>query len=358
MTDVEADKKSSIDKVEENKQEIINDRDRDGVVDTLDLCPDEYGEEAANGCPDFDNDGIPNRYDLCPHLFGNISIQGCPELTSNESNILSMALQDLRFDVDKSVIKYESFQSLTNLAVLMHKNPKMILVIEGHASSEGSSLYNLNLSAQRSKAVQQFFIDRGITKERLNIDFYGEDAPLNNNSTEEERAENRRVHFEIKYHLIDRSIANDLQVEYDSLRNVIYGEASSDKSTGVINVLEENEIQFFTKEAVDSNLAIQSDSTIDYGEIIDDSLEDDIEVVETKIKEQREDKDKGEYLVIVQVFSDVSNAVNYTESQQDSLEYTSINGKYYVFAFSSIEREEAEKFRDKYGKDCWILDPR
>lgn len=358
MTDVEADKKSSINKEEENKQEIINDRDRDGVVDTIDLCPDEYGKEAANGCPDFDNDGIPNRYDLCPHLFGNISTQGCPELTLNEFKIISLALQDLRFDINKSVIKYESFGSLTNLVRLMHKNPRMILVIEGHASSEGSSLYNLNLSAQRSKAVQQFFIDRGITKERLNIDFYGEDAPLNNNSTEEERAENRRVHFEIKYHLIDRSIANDLQVEYDSLRNVIYGEASSDKSTGVINVLEENEIQFFTKEAVDSNLAIQSDSTIDYGEIIDDSLEDDIEVVETKIKEQREDKGKGKYLVIVQVFSDVSNAVNYTESQQDSLEYTSINGKYYVFAFSSIEREEAEKFRDKYGKDCWILDPR
>ena len=120
----------------------------------------------------------------------------------------------------------------------MHKNPKMILVIEGHASSEGSSLYNLNLSAQRSKAVQQFFIERGIAKERLSIDFYGEEAPLNSNRTEQERAENRRVHFEITYHITDRLLADKLQAEYDSLLNIIYGEVPSIKATEKNNILQ------------------------------------------------------------------------------------------------------------------------
>ena len=75
----------------------------------------------------------------------------------------------------------------------------------------------MNLSAQRAKEVQQFFIKRGIDKERLLIDFHGEDDPLNANSTEQERAENRRVHFEIKYHLVDKLRASELKNEYDSL---------------------------------------------------------------------------------------------------------------------------------------------
>lgn len=202
---------------------ILKDKDNDGIVDTLDLCPEEYGEAIANGCPDSDKDGIPDKYDLCPHIAGDLKSQGCPHLTQYESEIISIALEDLRFDVNKAIIKNESFESLTNLVVLMHKNPKMMLFIDGHASSEGTALYNLNLSAQRSKAVQLFFIKRGIGKGRLVIDFHGEEDPLNTNSTEEERAENRRVNFAIKYHLVDQFSAYDLKIEYDSLLNIIYG---------------------------------------------------------------------------------------------------------------------------------------
>ena len=64
------------------------------------------------------------------------------------------------------------------------------------------------------------------------------------------------------------------------------------------------------------------------------------------------------YLVIVQVFTDASNAIDYTYSNDADLEYTLVNGKYYVFAFSSKARVDAEQFRNAYGKGSWILDPK
>ena len=240
ITDAEVDQKSNEIK-EKDEEPIVNDKDNDGIVDTLDLCPEEYGEAIANGCPDSDKDGIPDKYDLCPYLFGDLSLQGCPNLTINESEIISMALEDLKFNVDEAIIKNESFGSLIELIVLMHKNPKMMLFIEGHASSEGPSLYNLNLSAQRAKSVQQFFIKRGIDKGRLIMDFHGEDAPLNTNSTELERAENRRVHFEIKYHLVDKLSANDLMEEYKSLLDSVYGKDTIIGPPKITEVSEENE---------------------------------------------------------------------------------------------------------------------
>ena len=334
IPDVEVDNKQ--DKIEEK---VLYDKDKDGVIDSLDLCPDEFGKKDANGCPDFDNDNIPDKYDLCPHLFGSMITQGCPELTSNESNILSLALKDLKFDINKSVIKYESFGSLTNLVHLMHKNPNMILSIEGHASSDGSSLYNLNLSAQRSKSVQQFFIDRGITKERLNIDFYGEDAPLNSNSTEEERAENRRVHFAIKYHLIDKIRANEIQSEYDSLLGLMYGNISENVLQNIASIPDSNE---------ESEISIVSEVNLEF----------DADTVIVDVEQQNEIEEKPKYFVIVQVFSNVENAINYTDNNKEFLEYTSINDKYYVFAFSSHNRKEAEEYRDNYSSESWILGPR
>ena len=221
----------------------------------------------------------------------------------------------------------------------MHKNPNMILSIEGHASSDGSSLYNLNLSAQRSKSVQQFFIDRGITKERLNIDFYGEDAPLNSNSTEEERAENRRVHFAIKYHLIDKIRANEIQSEYDSLLGLMYGNISENVLQNIASIPDSNE---------ESEISIVSEVNLEF----------DADTVIVDVEQQNEIEEKPKYSVIVQVFSNVENAINYTDNNKEFLEYTSINEKYYVFAFSSHNRKEAEEYRDNYSSESWILGPR
>jgi outer membrane protein OmpA-like peptidoglycan-associated protein len=55
------------------------DRDQDGVVDSLDACPDVAGPALLNGCPDRDGDGIADKDDLCPDVAGLIKFNGCPD---------------------------------------------------------------------------------------------------------------------------------------------------------------------------------------------------------------------------------------------------------------------------------------
>ena len=399
-----------------DKEELLNDRDKDGVLDDEDLCPDVpgsklangcpdfdkdgveddkdlcpyvSGSKLANGCPDFDKDGIPDKYDLCPHLYGSTQSQGCPELTNAEKIILIRALSDLKFNFDKDEIEQVSYIALTELTVLLHKNPSMNLLIEGHASAEGSSIYNLSLSARRAKAVQNFFIGRGISKGRLILDFYGEGTPLNDNINEEERADNRRVEFDIRYHLFDEKSADIIFKEYKELLNKIGGLEKDDMIEAPIESVESfyqkvkiesdtsetlvNEVKKLDNEesesdtilidlGLDEKLKIELDEeekVVESVEIIDKQMS--IEPYTAKSKsvinyEITKSSIDHKYLVIVQVFNDVDNVVDYTNSKGKNLEYIYVNESYYVFAFGSDNREKAEKFRDNYGKDSWILD--
>jgi len=340
ISNSEADEKE---KENEEESNILNDEDKDGITDEKDLCPEEYGIALANGCPDFDKDGIPDKYDLCPHLFGDLNSQGCPELAANESMILSRALDDLNFDFDKAVIKYESKSALTNLAILMLRNTDMILFIEGHASTEGEASYNLSLSARRAKQVQKFFISRGVKKGRLIIDFHGEESPLNFNVTDKEKEKNRRVEFDIKYHLYDSSIADDLMNEFDSLLNRINGVNSFFEEKQKINVLQEKQVEANTE--------------VKEQELVEDILPKTI--VEEEVIEETVlvDDDVNKYLVVVEVFNDKNNAMEFSSSSDVAdLQYIFLNEKYYVYAFASEQRENAETFRDEYQKGCWVLD--
>ena len=128
-----------IDEIIEEKKEVVEilDRDMDGVVDSIDICPDTYGNALANGCPDTDKDGIPDKFDVCPNLFGEKKLKAVQYL-AQEREILENALVDLQFGFDKDEIEYSSYNTLTDLSILMLKNPNMNLIIEGHASEEGS----------------------------------------------------------------------------------------------------------------------------------------------------------------------------------------------------------------------------
>lgn len=62
---------------------IDDDRDKDGVLNDLDKCPDVFGIAALNGCPDADNDGIADKEDSCPTEAGLAKFNGCPD-TDND----------------------------------------------------------------------------------------------------------------------------------------------------------------------------------------------------------------------------------------------------------------------------------
>ncbi|TDX84325.1 OmpA family protein [Epilithonimonas xixisoli] len=54
------------------------DRDKDGIPDKEDACPDVPGLPEFQGCPDTDGDGIPDKDDQCPDVAGPKENNGCP----------------------------------------------------------------------------------------------------------------------------------------------------------------------------------------------------------------------------------------------------------------------------------------
>ena len=60
-------------------------------------------------------------------------------------------------------------------------------------NSKSTDQYNEQLSKRRVESLQQYLIENGVNPGKIRIEWEGEKAPLNNNTTEEERAKNRRV---------------------------------------------------------------------------------------------------------------------------------------------------------------------
>ena len=101
----------------------------------------------------------------------------------------------IKFDVNKATLKPESMGPINKIYQLMEKNPDINFSVEGHTDADGGDDANLKLSKARGKTVMDKLISMGISPDRLKSTGFGESKPLDNNSTPEGKANNRRVEF-------------------------------------------------------------------------------------------------------------------------------------------------------------------
>lgn len=176
------------------------DTDNDGVNDKDDDCPGTAGPQPNNGCPwpDTDNDGINDKDDDCPNEVGVKSNNGCPEIPKELIEMINKSSSNVLFKADSKNININENSFLNELIKLLKQFPKSELIIEGHASSDGSSQYNQKLSEERAKSVKDFLIDNGVRDTRLSTLGYGEERPKASNDNKEGRSINRRVEFKLK----------------------------------------------------------------------------------------------------------------------------------------------------------------
>jgi outer membrane protein OmpA-like peptidoglycan-associated protein len=173
------------------------DTDGDGIADLEDNCPDKAGLKNFGGCPDTDGDGVMDKEDRCPSTAGVVANKGCPEIKKEELKILTLAMTGVKFDVGKSTLRKESFPVLDNVAALMQKYPSYQLDIRGYTDSDGNDAKNKALSETRAKACLDYLVKKGVEKTRLKSAGFGEASPLVPNTTKPNKAQNRRVEFEM-----------------------------------------------------------------------------------------------------------------------------------------------------------------
>lgn len=121
------------------------------------------------------------------------------------SEYKKIQLDAILFDFDKDVITPMASKQLEEVYRLLKKNRAMYMEISGHTDIIGPDGYNVELSKRRAQRVISHLRSKGISADRLKIAYFGSHQPIEDNTTETGRAQNRRVEFQVlerKFELI------------------------------------------------------------------------------------------------------------------------------------------------------------
>lgn len=128
------------------------------------------------------------EYELLQQMEGT----GVSVIRDGDNIILNMP-SNVTFDVDRSEVKPEFYETLRSVALILKKYDKTLIEIAGHTDSTGSEAYNQALSERRALSVARYLESQAIAPARLDPIGFGELRPLTSNASEEGRALNRRV---------------------------------------------------------------------------------------------------------------------------------------------------------------------
>ena len=100
---------------------------------------------------------------------------------------------NLLFDFNKANIKPEHGQKINRLAKQLNKYDLHKLKIVGHTDDIGHPEYNQKLSEERAQSVASIFVQQGFKQNDLTAVGRGSSQPFAPNTSDENRASNRRV---------------------------------------------------------------------------------------------------------------------------------------------------------------------
>jgi outer membrane protein OmpA-like peptidoglycan-associated protein len=103
------------------------------------------------------------------------------------------SLGDVKFATDSADLTPEDQATLNSAATYMKENPGAHLRVEGYTDSTGGDQHNQTLSVRRAYSVANYLKGQGIDGSRLTGDGFGPAKPVDTNSTEGGKADNRRV---------------------------------------------------------------------------------------------------------------------------------------------------------------------
>ncbi|WP_289040978.1 OmpA family protein [uncultured Zobellia sp.] len=90
-----------------------------------------------------------------------------------------LQLSTIYFDFNKYNIRKDSEIEVEKVIAAMEKYPSLRIKVNSHTDSRGKDSYNLWLSQKRAEATVDYMIKRGIAKERLDSEGFGETKLIN-----------------------------------------------------------------------------------------------------------------------------------------------------------------------------------
>jgi OmpA-OmpF porin, OOP family len=141
---------------------------------------------------DSDGDGVVDSLDKCPNTPKGIKVDkdGCPVPIPEKVSITLL----VEFDFDKAAVRPQYHNDIEKVANFLKAYPSTSGVLEGHTDSVGTEEYNMKLSKRRAESVKKYLVEKfDIAEDRLTSEAYGESEPVASNDTNAGRQRNRRV---------------------------------------------------------------------------------------------------------------------------------------------------------------------
>ncbi|MGE5449059.1 MAG: OmpA family protein [Bacteroidales bacterium] len=137
------------------------------------------------------------RFEEGAAMVSNIRIAiGAPDMRSKLITEGKLVSYGIYFDVNKDVVKPESYATLKGIAEVLNENPLVRIKVDGFTDSDGAEEANMDLSKRRSASVKNELVKNfGIDASRIEAGGLGETKPVAPNDTPANKALNRRVEF-------------------------------------------------------------------------------------------------------------------------------------------------------------------
>lgn len=107
----------------------------------------------------------------------------------------AIVMHNLYFASFQTTILPESEAALQEVYEMLKDNPELRIRFIGHTDDVGTNSDNQKLSEGRANSVRQEMMNRGIDPTRIEAEGRGESEPIVPNTSDENRAKNRRVEF-------------------------------------------------------------------------------------------------------------------------------------------------------------------
>jgi OmpA-OmpF porin, OOP family len=153
------------------------------------------GASAVSALGDFFKTKLPDGVELNIPQFGieNKLISFLNDSSKPVDTTTWFNFDRLLFDTGKATLQPSSQEQLNNIAAILKAYPNVHVKIGGYTDNTGDPAANLALSEARAKNVMDALVAAGIDPSRLEAKGYGDQYPVGDNSTEEGRAQNRRI---------------------------------------------------------------------------------------------------------------------------------------------------------------------
>ncbi|MFH2142396.1 MAG: OmpA family protein, partial [Bacteroidota bacterium] len=109
----------------------------------------------------------------------------------------SITINNILFEADKYTLYPSSVVDLERIVAFCNIQKNYNIAVSGHADNTGSEVKNKELSVKRAKTVADYIKARGVESNRISYTGYGSSRPIENNTTYDGKALNRRVEIRI-----------------------------------------------------------------------------------------------------------------------------------------------------------------